>query len=305
VTITSNCWQDGVSNERYHSAEVCDGPSISASGLKAIALDCPAIYWAQSALNPKREPKETRALDFGKAAHALTLGEPTFDAEFVLSPFKDFRKDEAKKWRDEQTRTIITEDDLRVIRLMVAELKSTPHVGAAFTNGTPERSFFWKDKETGVWLKARPDWFPHAPASRYIVEYKSTVSVKPEKFGYQAFDLGYPIQAALMLDVVEAVTGEKPIGIAHAIQMKAPPFLADLQFFTADQIQWGRSLYRKALQTFAECWSRHTAGKPERVAWPGYRTTPEPIFTPFRVAKEIADEQTEIFNVTSTRNLAA
>lgn len=305
MKITAPGWHDGISSDDYHSGEICDGPSISASGLKIIALDCPAIFWAQSALNPKREPKETKALDFGKAAHALTLGEPSFDAEFVVSPYANFRKDEAKAWRDEQTRTIVTDEDLRTIRLMVAELKATPHVGRAFTNGTPERSFFWKDKETGVWLKTRPDWFPDKPGERYIVEYKSAASIKPEKFGYQAFDLGYPIQSALMLDVVEAVTGERPLGIAHAIQMKVPPYLADLQFFTADQIQWGRTHYRAALRTFADCWQRHAAGKPERVAWPGYRTQPEPIFTPFRVAKEIAEEAERNFNVTSTRSLAA
>ena len=302
--ITEPCWRDGIASDDYHSGAVCDGPSISASGLKAIALDCPAMFWMQSALNPNREPKETKALDFGKAAHALTLGEPTFDAEFVVSPFDAFTTKEARIWRDEQTRVIVRESDLTTIRAMVAELKATPHVGRAFTNGIPERSFFVKDKATGVWLKARPDWFPSDPTQRFIVEYKTAASVRPDKFGYQAFDLGYHIQAALMLDVVEGVTGAKPLGIAHVVQMKAAPYLADLQFFTADQIEHGRKAYRRALDTFAACWERHTAGKPERVAWPGYRTTPEPILTPYSVAKKIADEAEEDFNVTSTRRAA-
>lgn len=295
MKITTPGWHDGISSDDYHSAGICDGPSISASGLKRIALDCPALYWLDSAHNPKRAPKESKALDFGKAAHALTLGEPNFDAEFVVSPFENFKSGKAQEWRDEQTRTVVTKDALAVIHAMVAELKATPHVARAFAHGTPERSYFTKDKETGVWLKARPDWLPSDPSKRFVVEYKTAVSVKPDKFGYQAFDLGYDIQAALMLDVIEAVHGYRPLGIAHVVQMKTPPYLADLQFFTPDQILRGRRLYRGALRTFADCWARHKAGDPERVAWPGYSTEPQPIFTPFQVAKQIAEDAERSF----------
>lgn len=293
--ITLNCWRDDVPSGDYHSGTICDGVSISASGLKRIALDCPAIYWLDSPYNKAREAVETKALDFGRAAHCLMLGEPTFDAEFVVSPYDSFRKDEAKAWREAQTRTVVTAEDMRVIARMVAELKATPHVAHAFREGSPERSFFLKDAETGVWLKTRPDWFPPDPSSRYIIEYKTAVSVKPRKFGYQAFDLGYNIQAALMVDVVGAVLGSKPLGIAHVVQMKAPPYLADLQFFTADQLQHGRSLYRHALRRFATCMEAHAAGRPERVAWPGYATEPGPIWTPPHVAKEIALEAERTF----------
>lgn len=304
MTITEPGWHDGIPSDAYHSSDICDGPSVSASGLKVLALECPAMFWAQSALNPKREPKETKALDFGKAAHALTLGEPTFAAEFVVSPYDDFRGKEARAWRDNQTKTIVTADDLDVINRMVAELKATPHVRNAFTHGVPERSYFAKDKETGIWLKARPDWLPSDLTRRYIVEYKTAVSVRPDKFGYQAFDFGYDIQAALMLDVIESVHGYRPLGIAHVVQMKTPPYLADLQFFTPDQLLRGRRLYRAALRIFADCWAAHRAGAPERVAWPGYRTEPQPITTPFKIAKEIAEESERTYYEPATRTAA-
>ena len=238
------------------------------------------------------------------AAHALTLGEPQFNSEFVVSPYDDFRTKEARAWRDAETRTVITARDLETIQAMVAELRQTPQTKGAFMDGVAERSFFTKDAETGVWLKARPDWFPNDPGARFIQEFKTAVSVRPDKFGYQAFDLGYEIQAALMLDVVAAVLGVKPLGIAHIVQMKTPPYLADFQYFTADHIERGRRKYRAALRTFADCMARHIAGKPERVAWPGYRTAPEPIFTPYTVAKEIAEQAEESFYEPG-RNLAA
>jgi hypothetical protein len=304
VKISAPGWHDGISSDDYHSGTICDGPSISASGLKKIALDCPAIYWAESALNPKRELKETKALDFGKAAHCLMLGEPTFAAEFIISPYDDFRGKEARAWRDEQTKTIVSATDLDIIKAMAAELKATPYAARAFTNGTPERSYFTKDKETGIWLKARPDWLPSDPSKRFVVEYKTAASVKPDKFGYQAFDLGYDLQAALMLDVIEAVHGYRPLGIAHVVQMKAAPYLCSVQYFTPDQLLRGRRMYRAALRTFADCWAAHTRGDPERLAWPGYQVEPQPIVTPYRIAKEIAEEAERSYNEPS-RNHAA
>jgi len=304
VKITSPGWHDGIASDDYHSGTICDGPSISASGLKRIALDCPAMYWLDSPYNPKREAKESGALDFGRAAHALVLGEPAFDAEFVVSPHADYRKDEAKKWRAAQTRTVVSAEDMRTIAAMVAEIKATRHVAYAFREGIAERSFFTKDQETGIWLKARPDWFPADPATRYIVEFKTAASVKPHKFGYQAFDLGYDIQAALMLDVVGAVLGARALGIAHVVQMKTAPYLVSLQYFTADQIAFGRTKYRAALRRFAECWERHKAGKPERESWPGYTTEPTPIWTPYPVAKEIALEAERTYHEPSTRSAA-
>ena len=303
--ITAPGWHDGIASDDYQSADICDGPSISASGLKRIALDCPAIYWAESPMNPKREPKETKALDFGKAAHCLMLGEPTFAAEFIVSPYDDYRGKEARAWRDDQTKTVVSRDDLATIEAMVAEQKATPYVAWAFQHGVPERSYFAKDKETGVWLKARPDWLPSDLRSRMVVEYKTAASVRPDKFGFQAFDLGYDIQAALMLDVIEMVHGYRPLGIAHVVQMKAAPYLCAVQYFTPDQLLRGRRLYRGALRTFAACLAAHKRGEPERVAWPGYQVEPQPIITPFKIAKEIAEQAEESFYEPVASNVAA
>lgn len=289
MKVTEPGWHDGISSADYHSAGICDGPSISASGLKKIALDCPAIYWTDSPFNPNREEQRSEALDFGKAAHALMLGEPQFDAEFVVSPYDDFRKKDAQQWREEQTRVVVTADQLETIRRMVRELRASPQTANAFRHGTPERSFFTRDAETGIWLKARPDWFPDKPAQQFIQEYKTAISVRPDRFGMAAFDFGYDIQAALMVDVVSAVLGERVLGIAHIVQMKTPPYLADFQYFSEAHLERGRRLYRAALRIFAECWERHLSGKPERIAWPGYRDAPAPILTPYRVARELEE----------------
>lgn len=305
MTITAPGWHDGIPSADYHSADICDGPSLSASGLKAIALECPALFWAHSALNPKREELRTKALDFGRAAHALQLGEPQFAAEFVISPYDDFRTKEARGWRDVETRVIVTADQFKQIEAMAAAIRATPMVAGAFKEGVAERSFFHRDPETGIWLKVRPDWTPNTIKTRFLQEYKTAADIRPRKLGFQVFDLGYDIQAALQVDVVAAVLNETPLGIAHVLQEKDAPYLATLHYFSPEQLSFGRTRYRGALRTFAECWERHAAGKPERVAWPGYTVAPTPFETPFHIRKEIAEQAGESYNEPGTFDRAA
>lgn len=266
----------------HHDPKLCDGPSISASGLKVIDA-CPELYWATSPLNPKRfPPKETKAFDAGRASHALTLGEPEFAKYFIVSPYAEFRTNEAKAWRDSQTLTILKPDEFETVIAMADAQRANPAVMNAFIDGEPEVSLVYKDKETGVYLKSRPDWLPHNPARRFIVDFKTTVSIEPRKLSSDAFKFGYHIQAALQVDAVEAVLGIKPIGIGHVVQEKSVPYMADLRLFTPEQIGYGRKIYRRALRTFADCLS---SGK-----WPGYTDGASYFQTPRWVESEIEEQ---------------
>jgi len=74
----------------YHSQEICDGPSVSSSGLRRILTDnggSPAHFWCEWSANPNRiEAAESAALTFGRAAHHLLLGQTFFSVLFVVRP---------------------------------------------------------------------------------------------------------------------------------------------------------------------------------------------------------------------------
>lgn len=282
--------------DAYH-AQPCIGPSISASGLRTILLDSPAHYWVESSLNPRAEKVDTKALRIGKAAHAWVLGEPEFNRHFVISPHDAFLTREAKDWRDAQTRVVLKAAELDAIRDMATALRAQPCVASAFTGpGAAEQSLIWQDEETGVWLKARPDWLPADPTLYFAQEYKSAVSADPRKASRQAFDLGYDIQAALAVDGIAAVMDVEPLGIAHVVQEKTPPYAASLLMFSKDQLEFGRCRYREALRRFAECLARHSAGDPPAVAWPAYLTEPTFFETPAWIAKAMQDQPMENAN---------
>lgn len=266
----------------YHSQRCCPGPSISSGGLRMIKHTCPAMFWAYSDLNPNRIVRDTASLSFGRAAHALVLGEPEFNSKFVISPFDDFKTNEAKHWRDEQERQVVKAKDFDTIVEMANAQKADKQVMNAFSEGQPEKSLLWQDADTGIWLKARPDWMPNFPAIRYTTEYKTAQSIQPRLLSVSVFKYGYEMQAALCLDGIEIVTGRKPLGMAHVCQEKAAPYLVDLRLFSDEQIAWGRRQYRRALMKFADCLEHNT--------WPGYTQNPQFFETPYYIVKDMEND---------------
>jgi hypothetical protein len=230
-------------------------------------------------LNPNRFPDEsTHALDIGRAAHSLALGEPEFNKYFVISPYDDFRKKEAQAWRDEQTRTVIKAEDFETIKAVALVQQRSAQCMRAFEQGKAERSLIWQDEETGIWLKARPDWLPDEPDKRFICEYKTALTIEPSRMSNDAFKYGYHMQAALQVDAVQGVLGVKPLGVCHVVQEKDPPYLAELRMFTDEQLDDGRFLYRRALEIFAACLKENN--------WPGYTLEPTYFETPYRHAMQ-------------------
>jgi hypothetical protein len=261
----------------YHSQACCPGTSISSTGLRSIIAQCPAIYWAHSDLNANRVTDETPSLSLGRAAHALVLGEPQFNAKFVISKFDDFRSREAKAWRDMQDRQIVKPADMEIIHAMVDAQRRSPQCAHAFINGEPEMSIFWQDKESGIWCKSRPDWLANDIEKEFCIEYKTAANIAPRELSFDAFKYGYHMQASMLLDGLEIVTGKKPLGIAHVVQMKEAPYLAELRVFSKEQIAFGRMQYKHALHIFTRCLAAHE--------WPGYTTQAAYFETPWYVKK--------------------
>lgn len=274
----------------YHG-DCCVGPSTSSSGLRTILLECPAKYWAMSPLNPNRFPDETtKALDIGRAAHSLALGEPEFAKYFVVSPYDAFNRNPGKQWWDawkeevgagRESRTVLKPDEFETVKIVALVQQRSAQVMRAFEQGKAERSLIWQDEETGIWLKARPDWLPDDPASRFICEYKTALSIEPSRMSSDAFKFGYHMQAAMQIDAVQAVLGVKPLGVAHVVQEKEPPYLAELRMFNEEQIEDGRFMYRRALELFAACIRENY--------WPGYTQEPTYFQTPYRHAMKVEE----------------
>jgi hypothetical protein len=257
---------------RYHDADICDGPSISSSGLRKIIHKSEAHYWCDSPLNPNRVGTDDEKEHFilGRAVHHLILGEPFFAKLFVIQPdMYDSGKEEkgkqrwrpwfngagkCKEWNAEQARagkTILTADQVDHIRGMALSLGQNPLVRAGILNGAIERSMFWKDKESGIWLKARPDAIPND--SLDFSDLKTTTSVRYEDLVSTIAKFAYYQQGALIGEGCRRLLGQEMNSFSLVFVESKPPYATRVVQLDPDDLKRGHELNRQALARFWRC----------------------------------------------------
>lgn len=249
----------GVPLSTYHSAGICDGPSISSSGLRTIFSKSAAHYWAKSPYNDDRddEPEEREGLTLGRAAHHLFLGQPHFNREFVVRPEKvggepwHSNRTTCKEWLASQAKknlTVLTPDVAKRVIRMAKALAAEPLVKNGILAGHVEHSMFWKDAKTGRWLKARPDAIPNADLD--FADYKTTRSVDDLALSRTVNEYSYHMQGALIGMGVRAIIG-KPMGSFNLVfQESTSPFCVATKAIKAERLAKGEEECRIAIDIF-------------------------------------------------------
>lgn len=251
----------------YHSQAICDGPSVSSSGLRTLSLKSPAHFYNEWSGNPDREEKEeTEAQIVGRAAHHYLLGEKFFDKLFCAQPteYPDAKTGELKKWtyaaayckdwrtaRNAEGRAILTAGDIESIKGMYLSLGENPIVKAGALNGLIERSMVWKDKETGLWVKVRPDSIP--TASGDFVDLKTTQSVLWNDLRTAIFEYGYHQQGALVRMGAREVLKIASPSFTLVFVEKPKPNCVRIVTVKDSDLDRGEKQNRDALDTIARC----------------------------------------------------
>lgn len=259
--------------DTYHS-QCCDGPSISSGGLRKIENESPAHFWCQATgLNPEAiEQPRKAAFEFGKAVHALLFDDQEEISRLVISPYDSFRTNEAKAWKQEQYdegRTIITEDDFSAIKSMHDALAAEAGVPELLTAGEPEKSMIWKDAETGIWLKSRPD---RIPTDGVLADLKTCASADPHILNGDIIKRGYHMQLALAADALKILTGQEVTDAWLVFVEKTPPFAVTTVRLGDELMDLGKRQCRRALRKFADCLKDND--------WPAYVEGPITLHGP-------------------------
>lgn len=256
VDLTKPGIHDGIPSEQYHG-----GPGISASGLKRMLPPYTPAHYRYG------EQEDSAALDFGKVAHRLVLGDGD---SFAVSPFESFRTAEAKAWKAEQEAAgvvVISADDHERAKAMARAVHEHPLAGQLFTEGKPEQSLYWTDPETGVLCRARFDWLRDVVEGRRLLipDLKTARSAEPFTFARSAADFGYAISAEFYRQAaIHNGLDPDPLPLFVSVEKKKP-YLVSVTAISDDDMEHARALISRGLRLYAECM--------ERDEWPGYPPT--------------------------------
>ena len=207
--------------------------SIDQSQLKQF-LKNPAD-WAYHRLNEDHKP--TDAMKFGTAFHAYLLG--TSDV-VSLPEGESFRSKDNQKWRDEQLEAgniIVSYNDMQLLKRMKEGIEQTslmpeyPDYMEIIEQGTKEQCIEWKDRQTGLMLKAKPDLIP--VGTDYLVDLKTAQKADAESFAKEVINYGYHIQTVFYRAAVAAC---KPDAFDRG--SKAPSTMQFWVFEKSDACDW-------------------------------------------------------------------
>lgn len=95
-----------------------------------------------------------------------------------------------------------------------------------------------------------------------IIDYKTTVSARPDEFFRMAARLGYFMKMAMQHDMFVEAYGEKPRSVGLLAQEKKSPFIPVLIRLTEEQLYIGRIQLRNAMEIYKAC--------KKADSWPGY-----------------------------------
>jgi hypothetical protein len=252
----------------YHAWNICIGPSISSSGLRSIYGEngSPKRFYSQWTGNPNRIIKPpARHFVTGRAVHSLILGDEPFakifcihpdewpDQHGVLKPWQSNRTT-CKKWlaeRAKEGRIVLTPKEVESIKQMAISLGNHPLVRHGGLNGAVERSYFWRDKETGVWLKWRPDSTPLDSAD--FVDIKTTRSIHWAALQHSIDQFGYYRQVSLGHEACRILLEQDMESFTLLFVEKGDPWDNRDVRVHDDDIRTGARENRAAIRTFAKC----------------------------------------------------
>lgn len=263
-----------------YRGQPADGMSLSASDAIVLSNYTPAhlqASWAEEA-----EGDDSKQSDFGTVIHTLLL-EPHREAKsLAVVDADDWRKKAAQEARDaarEAGQIPILAKDYDRAQDAVAAVMRHPLAEALLKDGKAEQSFFAKDKDTGLYRKARPDLYT---SGRVLVDVKTVASAHPDFLQRRVYDGGWFQQAPFHCEVVERVEGSPVRGYCWLIVEQKPPHAVVVRKPSDTILMHGDRLNKEAWATFVRCAQRNE--------WPAWEQTLEDLALPTYAFYRLEDE---------------
>jgi exodeoxyribonuclease VIII len=236
------------------SAEYHAHPAVSRSFLQEL-LRSPA----HAQFKRKSENKPSKSMRRGTALHCLVLEPDFFEERFYVGEYElnTIKGKEAAAIAEQLGKQYIRAADLADCRTMARSLRVHPAAAQLLTQGQAELSFFWKEFDSGIECKCRPDWF----VPGICCDVKTARDASPEGFAKDSWQHGYAMQSAFYVDGLAAV-GQPCNHFLFLVVENTAPFACAVYAASEMFMTKGREQYKKALRIYAECSTTNV--------WPSY-----------------------------------
>lgn len=276
--------------DAYHA----DTTAISKTGLDLI--DRSPLHYFSGYLDPNRPPHEndeTVARLVGHLAHCSILEPAEFEKRYAVLPPDAPRRPTSAQWNaknpssdsmmamawwrewlaNNEGKTVITHEQRETAMRQAESVRKIPDIREALDRGRPEVSAYWRDPQTGVMCRCRPDWRHDAGERRVIlVDVKTYSNAEPFEFARQIPRMRYEVQDAYYTDGYALAADVDVLGfIFLAVETEYPYAASAVMLDDAGRDQ-GRASYHRNLETYARCLK---TGE-----WPGYATGIQPVSLP-------------------------
>ncbi len=202
------------------------------------------------------EEESSKVANIGTVAHSLILHE--HDERIVISPYPEFRSNEAKAWRDNNIdagRVIVKQPEYDAAKAMATAFHKGIRVyekelGEEFKTDQTEKTVVAEIE--GVWCKIRVDAICSS-----LWDIKSTgVEMTPSKWvKNQLYGNGYDVQVEFYRRVFKAATGEDKRMILGVIEQNAPhdcyPVVLSnaADALAAAKVDWALKTWREGIES--------------------------------------------------------
>jgi len=252
--------------------------AVSSTGLKLMARS--AWHYRN-----RVETVPNKPMLRGSLAHTAVLEADAMESRYVVVPSDAPRRPSKTQWAAKNpsedsmkamdwwtsfedrnaNRQVISSEDYELCQLQLEAVRRNPELANILREGKGEVSLFWKDPETGLYCKARPDWLPSGLYASTPLDLKTTADESPNGFGRAAARMRYDLQAAHYTDGIEVVLGVKVQAFVFGAVTNKPPVLAVPYCLTDEIRDQGRDERRELLERLAYCkreneWPAYGAG---------------------------------------------
>lgn len=274
-------WTLNLAEEEYHA----DRTAASSSSIR-LALESPRAFHRGFCMGLKK--RETKAMNFGKAAHMAILEPARFKALYVVAPKFMGKTKEGKDsaqsgearskkmaWLAEQPAgaLVMEQEDRDRLYWMIDALLSHPVACNLIKGAAFEQSGYFRDPETGIKCRIRPDILRTDLSA--LPDLKTTRSIKKQAFEREIWNYRLDVQMAFYYGGVYQIHGKRPdFPCIIAVENEQPHDVC-VYALSDGLISRGEQAYMRSLKRIKKgidtgLWPGHQPNGAEDVNLPAY-----------------------------------